>query len=260
LESFSITLSDKTNVKIMGNKIWNMEKAGVVVILLFVFLLQSCTFLFAPSSQKLYSKAIKSQPYDAIIVPGLPFNGEKWSDLMKARVYWAYYLYSKGIAKNVIFSGSAVYSPYIEAEIMAMYGKELGIKEENIFTEKKAEHSTENLYYSYQIAKQKGFEKIGLATDPYQGRFLYFFAKKKHIPVTFIPAQLDTLMEMVKFDPVIDAEKAYVNNFVPITQKESFFQRLRGTRGKNIVYKENKKERQREEAYIRMKEKGQLSN
>jgi uncharacterized SAM-binding protein YcdF (DUF218 family) len=244
----------------MGNNVRIMGKVGVAIMLLFILSLQSCALLFAPSSKKMYSQAIKNQPYDAIIVPGLPFEGKKWSDLMKARIYWAYYLYSNGIAKNVIFSGSAVYSPYIESEIMALYGKELGIKPENIFTEKKAQHSTENLYYSYQVAKEKGFEKIGLATDPYQGRFLYFFAKKKHIPVTFIPAQLDTLIEMVKFDPAIDYEKAYVNNFVPLTEKESFFQRLRGTRGKNIVYKEDKKERQREEAYLRMKGKAQQNN
>ena len=232
----------------------NARKMGKGILLLVcIIFLQSCSFIFTPSSEKLYSKAVKNQPYDAIIVPGLPFEGDTWDDLLKARIYWAYYLHSNGIAKNVIFSGSAVYTPYVEAEIMAMYGEALGIPKENIFMEKRAEHSTENLYYSYQLAKDQGFEKIGLATDPWQGRFLYFFARKKHIPVTYIPAQFDSLIDMFKVDPVIDFSKAYVENFVPITKKESFFERLKGTSGKKIVYEEAKKDRQREEVYLREK-------
>jgi uncharacterized SAM-binding protein YcdF (DUF218 family) len=225
---------------------------GILVILFIgIVFLQSCSLVFAPSAEKLYTRAVEKEPYDAIIVPGLPFDGDKWSDLLKVRIYWASFLYTKGIAKNVIFSGAAVYTPYIEAEIMAMYGEALGIPAENIFVEKRAEHSTENLYYSYQLAKDLGFKKIALATDPWQGRFLYFFAKKKDIPVTYIPAQFDSLMNMFKVDPVIEFQKAYVNNFVSIKEKESFFQRLKGTGGKKIVYEEEEKNRQREEVYLR---------
>ena len=87
---------------------------------------------------------------------------------MRYRVLWSKFLIDKGYANNVIYSGSAVYSPFVESKIMALYGKELGIPEQNIFTEEKAEHSTENLFYSYEIAKQMGFIKIALATDPFQ--------------------------------------------------------------------------------------------
>src|SRR5438067_574875 len=61
--------------------------------------------------------------FDAIIVPGVPFENGRWSQTMKSRVGWSYYLYRKGIAKNIIYSGAAVYSPYVEARIMALYGE-----------------------------------------------------------------------------------------------------------------------------------------
>lgn len=212
-------------------------------------LLQGCLML-APSPKKQYVKALKNEPYDAIIVPGLPFENGKWGDLMKLRVYWASYLYAKGYTKNVIFSGSAVYSPYVEAEIMALYGEALGIPKENIFTETRAEHSTENLYYSYQLGKKLGFKKIALATDPYQGGFLYNFSKRKKIPVAYVPFVADTLMQMFKPDPQIDYKKAYVEDFVSIKEREGFFERLKGTRGKKIVYEEEENIREKEQVFL----------
>ena len=111
-------------------------------------------------SYEYFQQAKKNAPYDAIIVPGVPHDGKSWSSIMNIRVSWADYLYKKGITKNIIFSGGAVYTKYSEAKIMAEYGKALGIPEEHIFTDTNAEHSTENVYYSYLIAKKQGFKKI----------------------------------------------------------------------------------------------------
>lgn len=97
--------------------------------------------------------------FDSIIVPGVPFNDNYWTDILLSRIYWSHYLYKNGIAKNIIYSESAVYTPYIEAEIMAMYGKEMGINKSDIYTETKAEYSVENVYYSYYLARELGFEK-----------------------------------------------------------------------------------------------------
>ena len=79
---------------------------------------------------------------------------------MKDRVLWSVYLYKKGIAANVIYSGNAVYSPYIEGRIMAMYAIASGIPAQNVFSETKAEHSTENLVYSYRMAEKMGFKRL----------------------------------------------------------------------------------------------------
>jgi hypothetical protein len=57
------------------------------------------------------------------------------SNVMKDRVVWSVYLYKKGIAKHVIFSGNAVYTPYVEGKILAMHTIASGIAGEYVFTE-----------------------------------------------------------------------------------------------------------------------------
>jgi len=206
-------------------------------ILLFPLLWQAggCSY----SSQKSRELLVqyRNNTYDAIIVPGVPFEDGNWSDIMKIRVYWSKYLYDQGIAKNIIYTGSAVYSPYYEAEIMALYGEALGIPSERIFTETKAEHSTENVYYSFKKAKEMGFIKIALATDPFQAKMLKRFIKNTMKgKVDIIPIVYDTLSTLTPkmYDPVIKYQKAYKENFVSITEREGFWKRLNGTRGNNI--------------------------
>ena len=136
-----------------------------------------------------------------------------------------------------MYSGSSVYTPFYEGEIMAMYAEAIGIPKEHIYTEIKAEHSTENIYYSYQKAKKLGFEKIGLATDPFQARMLSQFTYTKVSPeVGFLPIVFDTLkaMEPQMKDPEIDYKKAYNKDFVSITTRETFWERLKGTMGNKV--------------------------
>ncbi|MEO6833888.1 MAG: YdcF family protein, partial [Chitinophagaceae bacterium] len=123
-------------------------KIFVVLILLFF---SSCYFL-GPSSKARFSKAKRNAPYDAAIVPGLPLKNGNWDTLLKARILWSVYLFKAGIVRNVIYSGSAVYSPYKEGKAMAIYAQALGIPSEHIYVDTLAEHSTENLYYGYELA------------------------------------------------------------------------------------------------------------
>lgn len=196
----------------------------------------SCTF-FRPQPTTLFKRALKNQPYDVIIVPGCPFDGNDWSIAMKGRVIWADYLIKKGIARNVIFSGGAVYSPYVESKIMALYAEALGTPKEKILTEEKAEHTTENIYNSYHLAKQMGFTKIAVATDPYQSNLLMGFTKRRFkLPITHIPFIVDSLKTIDNVQPKINPESARVDNFKSIVETQTKWHRLRGTRGKNIKF------------------------
>ncbi len=186
------------------------------------------------STTSKYESAIAGAPYDAIIVPGVPFKDGNWSSIMKARVYWSKYLYDKGVAKNIIYSGSAVYSPYIESKIMKTYGEVLGLPKAHLFTESQAEHSTENLYYSLKIAKEQGFKKVALATDPFQLFFLTRFANGRGYDIAYLPIQFDLLESQDMTDPKIDPSGAYVENFTSLPDRQSFFERFRGTLGKHI--------------------------
>ena len=194
------------------------------------------TGCFAYTAQKKYTKALNAPPYDTIIVPGVPLENGMWSPTMKARVYWSVYLYKKGMAKNIIFSGSAVYTPYIEAKVMALYAEELGVAKENIFTEQKAEHSTENLFYSYKLSQNLGFKNVALTTDPFQSKILEKYAYKYDLFVDFLPVVFSILDSIPKIDPDIDESKAHVDSFISIEERESKWKRFAGTRGKNIRF------------------------
>lgn len=175
--------------------------------------------------------------YDMLVIPGVPFEDGRWGKIMRGRVYWSKYLYDTGIAKNIMYSGSAVYTPYVEAEIMAMYAEAIGIPREHIFTETKAEHSTENIFYSYKKAKKLGFKTVALASDPFQSKMLSRYIRE-HVSaeVGIIPFVVDTLKAMhdEMIDPVIDYKKAYVIGFVALPDRQNWWKRLQGTRGLNI--------------------------
>ncbi|MFC2176758.1 YdcF family protein [Bacteroidota bacterium] len=188
------------------------------------------------SPKKAFDRVKHELPLDVIIVPGVPFDSA-WSDIMRIRVLWSYHLYKEGLVKNIIYSGSAVYTPYIESRIMALYAKELGIPSENIFTEERAEHSVENVFYSYHMAKNLGFNKIGLATDPFQTIMVKSFIRKNKMEIRFIPTMFDTIhMHYPKVSVAINAAEAKVETFTSITARENYWKRLAGTFGHNIKY------------------------
>lgn len=215
------------------NTLMNLAKK-LVYLGWIIILVSSCMSLGGERNFKRYTS---EQTYDAIIVPGVPFKDGTWSDIMKMRVHWAVHLYKEGITKNIVFSGSSVYSPYVEARIMALYAQKLGVSKEHILTEERAEHSSENLYYSYRLAKDNGLEKIALATDPFQGSFLRGFAKKLKLDsLGFLPVVFKKMETIEQITPEIDPSWAYVEDFTSIVDRESVGVRFRGTMGQFIEF------------------------
>ena len=210
-----------------------------LVLLLNGFLLpiiiNSCSYS-SKTTRRILDNSLKTS-YDVIIVPGYPFKNFTWDRNMKGRIYWSKFLFDNGVAKNIIYSGSSVYSPYYEGKIMALYAEAIGIPANNILAETKAEHSTENIYYSYKKAKQLGFKSIAVASDPFQTKLLRrYILKKISADVIVIPIVMDTLkmIEPAMIDPVIDYQKAFNKNYIPLKEREHFWKRLRGTWGMNI--------------------------
>jgi uncharacterized SAM-binding protein YcdF (DUF218 family) len=189
-----------------------------------------CTFTHY--AKKSYAEARKEKPYDVVIVPGVPYEGENTTAVMKMRLFWAKHLYDSGFTKNIIFSGSSVYSPYVEGIVLKIMADSLGVPPGRTFSETKAEHSTENVYYSWKMAKGMGFDKIALATDPFQAGMLRSFMRRYCPGMKAIPIIFDTMNIDDKELPKINPQAAYVSNFVSITKRETFWQRLRGTLGK----------------------------
>ena len=208
------------------------KPAGIYILTAVLLSLIAASCYYSPrSTQRLLERA-SDKSYDVIVVPGIPLNDGKWDSEMKARVYWSKFLFDKGIAKNVMYSGSSVYSPYYEGEVMAMYAAAIGIPKENIFTETMAEHSTENIYYGYYKSKKIGFKTIALATDPFQAKQLSSYAKLRiSRQIGILPIVFDSLKAMhpLMIDPVIDFQQAYNSNFKSILERESGWKRFKGT-------------------------------
>lgn len=218
-------------------------KASVFKYILMIILLTALLFEFGcifykKRPRRLLKDVVQNgQTFDAIIVPGSPFKNRAWDSVMKGRVIWSYILYKNGIAKNVIYSGSAVYSPYYEAKIMGLYAIRLGIPAAHIFYDTIAEHSTENIYYSYELARLEGFKSIALATDPFQSSLLKRFTRKRFAtPITHLPFVRDSLQQYNYLSPEIDPSPAFKRQFKSIVERQGFWERLRGTRGKYIPF------------------------
>lgn len=194
--------------------------------------------------KKLYRQVTeKQQTFDALIVPGVPYNEDLgWSNIMRARVLWSYFLYEKGIVRNVIYSGAAVYSPFYEAKIMGLYAQKLGIPENHIFYDTLAEHSVENVFYAYELARTKGFKTIALGTDPFQSSMLKSFTRRRfESPIQHLPIVLDSLKQYDSLNITINPESARKEDFKSIMKRQNAWQRTKGTFGSYIDWGNDRK-------------------
>lgn len=198
-----------------------------------------CAFIMLCSYDKTNKESTElndmlANPYDVIIVPGVPYLEPSMKTVLKARILWAKYLFQRGIAKNIIFSGASVYTPYVESKVMKIYADSLGIPSENTFSEEEAEHSTENIFYSVKMAHDMGFKRIALATDHYQAYLLKGYIKKKFPEVEIITISYKKINMKADW-PEIDAESAYAENFVSLAKRENKIKRMKGTMGMNVI-------------------------
>lgn len=194
-------------------------------------------------AQKYFAKAKQAAPYDVVIVTGIPYNDSTNSGLIfAARVLWAKYLYDHGIAKNIIFSGSAVSTPYYEGKAMKIVADSLGVPADHTFAEIRAEHSTENAWYGMKMARKMGFKRMALAADPFQVKMLRGFLKKRCENMDYIPIVYDSVIHDKNNwhaqIPKVDFTGAYEPKFIKLSDRESFFTRFAGTRGKHINFEE----------------------
>lgn len=191
---------------------------NLALIVLLGTLLGSCSIINY-TAHKTYSRSISDMPYDAIIIPGIPYDSLKPNRILLARMHWAKHLYETGVAKNIIFSGSAVHTPFIEGKAMKIIADSMGIPPQNTFIEYHALHSTENVDYGLELADSLGFKKVAVATDPFQSIFLSLHIKDRKLDVALLPFQLDSMKTFNRPLPAINHSDAYVQNFVPLKNR-----------------------------------------
>lgn len=208
---------------------------------LLILLLTGCT---VANPAKYYSRAEAKMPYDALIVPGMPYTDDGGVHIgLKARLVWAVHLYRKGVAKRLIMSGAAVYTPYSEARIMREYAVAMGVPREHIILDERAEHSTENMYFGYQMACAAGLKNVALASDEFQVKMLKPMRRRMKrelgVHIDFLPLVRDSVSDLfAATNPVFDPKVALVPDFVSIVERESFWRRFRGTLGRHIPWED----------------------
>lgn len=212
-----------------------------------VLAMNSCAYFtkkYYTNPEMIYAKLGDSIVYDALIVPGFPHYKDSTTAVIYQRVNWAVYLFNKGIAKYIIFSGGAVHTPYVEAKIMALYAEKLGVPASQIFVEDQAEHSVENIYYGSRLGMSEGLKTFAVATDVVQSSFLYSINNHRfEMDVDFLPIVMDSLLKYIQPLPVIEADLARKAEFIALKDREGLFKRLGGTKGrpvKRMLKKERK--------------------
>lgn len=167
-----------------------------------------------------------AETYDAVIIPGFPFEPDgKMSAIYRMRLAWAYELYVQGRTAHIILSGGAVHTPYVEAEIFALYLINMGVPADVLILERNAEHSMENVFYSMEIAKKYGFEKVAVATDMWQAGMIQMIG---HLhghnlsDVDFLPAKFSIVNRYWKsFEFEIDHGLAFRSEFTPLVERKT---------------------------------------
>lgn len=149
-------------------------------------LFSSCSF--HPYSSWHYERSTTAAPYDAVVIPGFPYQPNSNFQLVtKFRVLWARELYRRGLVRRIICSGGAVTTPYIEGLVMRQMLIDMGVPANHVFAETKAEHSRENIYYGIKMARDLGLRKVAVATDPVQCIFLKKFVQERFPSVRWLP-------------------------------------------------------------------------
>lgn len=164
-----------------------------------------------------------AEPFDAVIVPGCPTLADgALTRCLQRRAVWAAMLWERGQATHFITSGSAVYTPFVEAEALAAAMNSMGVPAERIYLEPHALHTDENIYNSLRIAQKKGWSRLGVASERGQAigacRMLQDWHKQcaafsmETDVVERRRSELDSLWSSLRIKPV--------TNFQPLKERE----------------------------------------
>lgn len=200
------------------------SKIGMLLVLIVAGVFSSCSLL-DHHTMATYHKHVLHAPFDVVIVPGLPHDTNRLNPLLKARMLWAKELYENGTARHIIFSGSAVHTPFIEGMVMKIMADSIGIPTQHTFIEDKALHSHENIAYGVKKALGMGFKNIAIATDPIQSFMARRYIRLYHSQVSLLPFSVTAMPVYYRAEfPKVDACDAYVENFVPLKERQTELQ------------------------------------
>lgn len=104
--------------------------------------------------------------HDVIVVLGCPTGDDGTpSECQTARVEVAMRAMRAGLGDTFIVTGGAVQNAYVEAETLRDMLVARGVAADRVVVEPKAEHTDENLYWSSEIMKARGWQRAVVVSD-----------------------------------------------------------------------------------------------
>jgi len=105
--------------------------------------------------------------FDTILVLGTPalLDGEP-SPEQRSRVSEGVREFKAGRSEHMIFSGGPTENQFIEGQVMASVAEAQGVPASAIVVEGKAHNTIQNIYFSDQIMRQKGWTSVEVVSSP----------------------------------------------------------------------------------------------
>lgn len=140
-------------------------------------------------------------PWDVVIIPGCPTMADGTPSLcQQRRAAWGAELFRRKEVKTLIASGSAAYTPYIEAETLAALMVAFGVPREHIVTETQSLHSDQNIAYSVVLADRLQLRSLAVASDATQAYSMCRFAARWGRPCKPLPLEEDAVATLLAQD------------------------------------------------------------
>lgn len=130
-----------------------------------------------------------ARPSDAIIVLGTRPSVETPNPCLVARVRHATELYTRGVARKLVFSGGKLHrDEKSEAEVMKDVALSLGVADSAILLEPDSTSTYENLSFSQKILEHEHLSLVIIISDPYHLPRAALIAKKLGLSYSISPA------------------------------------------------------------------------
>jgi len=141
-----------------------------------------CYFIFNAFVIYNYSFEYSEDKSDVIIVLGTSIKDGKVSSVYRERINHGIYLYNKGLAKKIVFTGGlGKGQSETESSVAKKYALTQGIPNEAIITEEKSISTYENFKYSKQLMDSLGFKTALIVSDPHHMKRAMTFANYYNI-------------------------------------------------------------------------------
>ncbi len=131
-----------------------------------LFVALSLLFLFA-TYLTIPSHNCNLTHFDTILVLGTPAlaNGQP-SPEQRERVTEGVKEFRAGRSEHMIFSGGSAENQFVEGQVMANLAEQQGVPPSAIVVEGQSQNTIENIYFSNQIMRQKGWTSVEVVSSP----------------------------------------------------------------------------------------------